>query len=158
LAAGTIKTEKDASSYLDAGAEFLVSPCLEEDVYKVISKRNALWLPGVATPSEIRLAEKWNIEFVKIFPALQLGGPGYIKAVKAVFPQMKMLVTGGVTTDEVSLTKWFEAGVDAVGIGSNLIQPSFINSNDYDTIQKRAEEMLSAIKRIKKIRKKALDH
>ncbi len=149
LGAGTIKTGEDATAYLDAGAAFLVSPCIEEDVNTVVKQRNALWLPGVATASEIRLAEKWNINYVKIFPALQLGGPAYIKAVKAVFPYMNMLVTGGVTTDEASLKKWFEAGVSAVGIGSNLIQPSLIESKNYEAIQESVRQMLQTLANIK---------
>lgn len=151
LGAGTIKTGEDAEAYLEAGADFLVSPCMDENVNSVVKQRGALWFPGVATPSEIRLAEKWNLHYVKIFPALQLGGPAYIKAVKAVFPHTKILVTGGITTDEPSLKKWFEAGITAAGVGSNLIQPSLMQAKDYDAISAQVKETLHIIAKIKAI-------
>lgn len=130
LGIGTIKNAEQAQQFIDAGAHFLVSPLLLQEIADVVKAANILWIPGCATASEIGCAENWGLNFVKIFPAKQLGGPAFIKAMKEVFPKMHMLATGGVEPTRADLQSWFNAGTDAVGIGSKLFSKELIEAND----------------------------
>lgn len=126
LGIGTIKNTVQAKQYINAGADFLVSPLLLEEIYETANASGLLWIPGCATATEIGRAENFGITMVKTFPAKELGGPSYIKAMKAVFPAMQFLATGGVATTVTDLLNWFAAGVTAVGIGSQLFPPSLL--------------------------------
>lgn len=149
LGIGTIKNAKQAQQFIDAGADFLISPLILEEIYEVSSRHNKLWMPGCATPTEIGMAENWGIELVKIFPAKQLGGPAFIKAVKAVFPAVKYLTTGGVEPAREDLEKWFAAGTDAVGIGSQLFPPDWLASDQYENVTEQIRRIMADIQSIK---------
>ncbi|MBX3240683.1 MAG: bifunctional 4-hydroxy-2-oxoglutarate aldolase/2-dehydro-3-deoxy-phosphogluconate aldolase [Chitinophagaceae bacterium] len=145
LGIGTIKNRQQAQQFIDAGADFLISPLILEEIHEVAGKHNKLWMPGCATPTEIGLAENFGIETVKIFPAKQLGGPAYIKAVKAVFPNMQFLTTGGVEPTADDLKKWFDAGTAAVGIGSQLFPADWLANNQYDLVTEQIKNIIGFI-------------
>ncbi len=145
LGIGTIKNRQQAQQFIDAGADFLISPLILEEIHEVASKHKKLWMPGCATPTEIGTAENWGIEIVKIFPAKQLGGPAYIKAVKAVFPQMQFLTTGGVEPGADDLKKWFDAGTAAVGIGSQLFPADWLSNNRFDLVTEQIKNIIGFI-------------
>jgi 2-dehydro-3-deoxyphosphogluconate aldolase/(4S)-4-hydroxy-2-oxoglutarate aldolase len=126
LGIGTIKNRLQAQQFLDADADFFVSPLLLPELFEITQQHQKLWIPGCATSTEIGTAENWGLRLVKLFPARQLGGPPYIKAVKAVFPQMEFLATGGVEPTEADLRAWFESGVAAAGIGSQLFPTAML--------------------------------
>jgi len=130
LGIGTIKNKVQAQQFLDAGADFFVSPLILPEIFEITNQHKKLWIPGCATATEIGTAENWGLRLVKVFPARQLGGPAYIKAIKAVFPQMQLLATGGVMPDETDLRAWFESGVDAAGIGSQLFPEEMLASEE----------------------------
>ncbi len=132
---GTIKNAAQAKRFIEAGADFLISPVVLEEIQKVCKKVNILWIPGCATPSEVCLAENWGLSLVKIFPAKQLGGPSYIEAIKAVFPEMKFMATGGVEANKVEVQKWYNSGVSSVGLGSQLFPKELIQTKAYDEIE-----------------------
>ncbi|MBX3252961.1 MAG: bifunctional 4-hydroxy-2-oxoglutarate aldolase/2-dehydro-3-deoxy-phosphogluconate aldolase [Chitinophagaceae bacterium] len=147
LGIGTIKNGQQAEQFIHAGADFLISPLINEEIYKVASKHNKLWMPGCATPSEIGMAENRGINIVKIFPAKQLGGPPFIKAVKAVFPHVQLMATGGVEPTQDDISSWFKSGVAAVGIGSQLFPPDWLNSGQYDKVTTHVKSIIEYIQK-----------
>lgn len=128
---GTIKNASQAKRFIEAGADFLISPVVLEEIQEVCKKQSILWIPGCATPSEVCLAENWGLSLVKIFPAKQLGGPSYIEAIKAVFPEMQFMATGGVEASREEVQKWYNAGVSSVGLGSQLFPKELIQEKAY---------------------------
>ena len=148
LGIGTIKNSSDAESFIDAGADFLVSPALADDIYVTATAANILWIPGCMTPTEILKAEKWNINLVKLFPGNVLG-VDFVKAVKELFPAIQFMPTGGVDTTKENISEWFAAGVTAVGMGSKLITKNFIEGRNYDGIRDSTKQVLDIIKNIK---------
>lgn len=145
---GTIKDENAAETFVEAGADFLISPALAEDVYDVAYSNKILWIPGCMTPTEILKAEKMGINLVKLFPGNVLG-PGYVSAIKDLFPEMMFMPTGGVETTKENLSEWFASGVVAVGMGSKLITKKLLEEKNYDAIERSAAEVLATIKSVK---------
>ena len=127
LGVGTIKNVTDAELFADAA--FLVSPFITKNLIDYTMAKNILWIPGCSTTSEIAMAANAGTGMVKIFPANLLGGPAFIKAMKDIFPTMKMLATGGMKADKEELGKWFANGTDAVGIGGQLFGKDSIDVN-----------------------------
>ncbi|MGN6213152.1 bifunctional 4-hydroxy-2-oxoglutarate aldolase/2-dehydro-3-deoxy-phosphogluconate aldolase [Parafilimonas sp.] len=148
LGIGTIKTADAANAFINAGADFLISPAWNNEILAVCNEKNYLWIPGCMTPTEIAHAELKGITMVKIFPGNVLG-PTYISAIKEVFPAMKFMPTGGVSLDKNNLAGWFKAGVVAVGMGSKLISKELIANKDYTMIEALAKEALEMVKTIK---------
>lgn len=129
LGIGTILHPDQALPFLEAGADFLVQPGTTLSVGELCQSRTIPWIPGVFTPTEIMTAWMAGATAVKIFPG-QMLYPAYIKALRGPFPQIPMMVTGGVEPTEESLKSWLGGGVQAVGLGSqlfkNLDQPQAI--------------------------------
>lgn len=148
LGVGTIKDEASANQFIDAGADFLVSPALAEDVYDVTYSNKILWIPGCMTPTEILKAEQFGLSLVKLFPGNILG-PSYVQAIKDLFPAMQFMPTGGVETSVENLKGWFDAGVCAVGMGSKLISSEILKQRSYSTITAEAKAILDKIQKIK---------
>ena len=119
LGIGTIMHADDADRFIELGADFLVSPIFSECVASSAKKNNILWIPGCMTPTEIADAQMAGCTFVKLFPGDTLG-PGFLKSIKPIFPNLRFMPTGGVDCSSESINKWFEAGVSAVGLGSKL--------------------------------------
>jgi 2-dehydro-3-deoxyphosphogluconate aldolase / (4S)-4-hydroxy-2-oxoglutarate aldolase len=147
LGIGTIKTKKQAKKFIEAGADFIVAPTINEEVGDITQKENLLWIPGCLTPTEIARAENAGAEVVKIFPGSVLG-PSYINAIKELFPGLRFLPTGGVEAEEKNLQAWFDAGVMAVGMGSKLISKQAVDNNDFDKIRISVADALGLINRI----------
>lgn len=148
LGVGTIKTDTAAQTFIDAGADFIISPALAEEVYEAAYSNKVLWIPGCMTPTEILKAEQFGVGLVKLFPGNVLG-PSFVQAVKDLFPSMKFMPTGGVDTTEENLRAWFSAGVTAVGMGSKLISKDVMDGNDYSALQQQATNLLATIQSIK---------
>jgi len=149
LGAGTIKDSGDAEAFVKAGADFLISPALAKDVFKVAEKEHVLWMPGCMTPTEILKAEKLGVPLVKLFPGNVLG-PGYMAAIRELFPKMKFMPTGGVETTHENIKAWFDAGVTAVGMGSKLLTKNVIANKQYDELITHTKEVLAIINDCKK--------
>nr|MBP7105072.1 bifunctional 4-hydroxy-2-oxoglutarate aldolase/2-dehydro-3-deoxy-phosphogluconate aldolase [Fermentimonas sp.] len=120
LGAGSIVDAPTASLYIQMGANFIVGPMLNPDIFKVCNRRQIAYSPGCATTTEIGLAQELGAEIVKIFPGGDVGGPAYVKNIKGPMPWTKIMATGGVEPTKESITAWFKAGVTCVGIGSKL--------------------------------------
>lgn len=145
---GTIKDEYAAESFIEAGADFLISPALAESVYDAAYSNKVLWIPGCMTPTEILKAESMGINLVKLFPGNVLG-PGYVSAIKDLFPNMMFMPTGGVETTKENLSEWFASGVVAVGMGSKLITKNILANKKYDELYALTTEVLSTIRECK---------
>jgi 2-dehydro-3-deoxyphosphogluconate aldolase/(4S)-4-hydroxy-2-oxoglutarate aldolase len=141
LGAGTIKNAEDAKAFIEAGADFLVSPVFDAGVCDAAYLNKILWIPGCTTPTEINVADQAGCKIIKIFPG-DLLKPSYIKAIKPLFPKLLFMVTGGVKPSEGNLKKWFTAGAAIVGLGSALISSDAVESNDFDSIQSKTRDAL----------------
>ena len=131
LGAGSVLDSVTAGLYIDLGADFIVGSVFNPDVARLCNRRKIPYIPGCATPSEISAAEELGAEICKIFPADQLGGPEYIKAIKGPCPWLKLMPTGGVDATKENLHAWFAAGVICVGIGSKLVQQDLVESEKW---------------------------
>ena len=148
LGIGTIKNGEMAQTFIDAGTDYIICPGLVESVAAVADKNNMLWVPGCMTPSEIIKAETLGAKMIKLFPGNILG-PGFLSAIKEIFPGLLFMPTGGVELDKDNIAGWFKAGVCAVGMGSKLITKQLLETKDYAAITKGTEEAISIIKSIK---------
>ena len=149
LAVGTIRTAEQATRFIEAGADFLISPVFDADVADEAYLAKILWIPGCMTPTEIHVAENAGCKLVKLFPGNVLG-PSFVSGIKELFPEMDFMPTGGVEVNKENISEWFKAGVCAVGLGSKLISKSVLENKDYSTITRLAKEALSIVQAIKK--------
>src|SRR5580704_17351876 len=133
LGAGTIKDGTNAARFIGAGADFLVSPGLADEVFDLTYSSKILWIPGCMTPSEIIRAEQFGIQLLKLFPGNILG-PNYISSIREIFPEILFIPTGGVEIQVENLRSWFNAGVFAVGMGSKLVSRSSLEERNYSKI------------------------
>ena len=121
LGVGSVVDAPTTALHLQLGADFVVSPIVNPHMARVCNRRKVLWIPGCGTLTEISRAEELGAEIVKIFPAREIGGADFIRAVKGPCPWTSIMPTGGVSPTEEDLREWFEAGAACVGIGSKLM-------------------------------------
>ncbi|MDB5032272.1 bifunctional 4-hydroxy-2-oxoglutarate aldolase/2-dehydro-3-deoxy-phosphogluconate aldolase [Mucilaginibacter sp.] len=144
LGVGTIKNAKDAQAFVDAGADYIISPGLVEEVIPVAEKHNLLWVPGCMTPSEIIRAENLGAKVVKLFPGNMLG-PAFLSSIKTLFPNLLFMPTGGVELTKESIGGWFKAGVCAVGMGSQLISAGVMEGKKYAELTEATKEAIAIV-------------
>jgi 2-dehydro-3-deoxyphosphogluconate aldolase/(4S)-4-hydroxy-2-oxoglutarate aldolase len=144
VGAGTVMDLDTARACLAAGAKFITSPGLDLEIVEFTVKAGVIAMPGVMTPSEIIAARKAGADFVKIFPCAQLGGVDYLQALKAPFPHVSFIASGGV--NQQTAGKYLAAGAVAVGIGADLIPPRAIASREADWIQELARRYVNTVK------------
>jgi 2-dehydro-3-deoxyphosphogluconate aldolase/(4S)-4-hydroxy-2-oxoglutarate aldolase len=150
LAAGTIRTVSDAGGFLDAGADFLISPVFDQTLASFANARCVFWVPGCSTPTEIHLADLSGCRVVKLFPGNQLG-PGFVQAIKPLFPGIRFMPTGGVELNEENMGAWFSSGVFAVGLGSSLVSRSIMDDEQYEELKRRTGLAMQIIERVKHV-------
>jgi len=143
LGIGTIKTAKQAEDFIEAGADFIVSPIVLSSIAAVTLDKGVLWIPGCMTPTEIAQAEALGAPLVKLFPGDTLG-PNFLKAIRPLFPNTKFMPTGGVDVEEKNIRNWFDAGVFSVGLGSKLFNPP-ADAKDYSWLSERAAKLFGWI-------------
>jgi len=149
LGVGSVIDAGTTSLYLQAGADFIVSPILNPEMARVCNRRKVGWSPGCGTLSEISAAEELGAEVVKIFPGGSVGGPGFVKAVRGPNPWTSIMPTGGVSPTRENLTEWFEAGVHCVGMGSKLITKDLLANKDFGTLSQRVKEAVDLVREIR---------
>jgi 2-dehydro-3-deoxyphosphogluconate aldolase/(4S)-4-hydroxy-2-oxoglutarate aldolase len=142
--AGTVLTSKQAEECFDAGAQFLVSPGFSPSALQVAKARNMLAIPGVLTPTELMTALAAGVNLVKVFPCGNAGGPKYLKALRAPFPQVSMIPTGGVNASNAA--EYFAAGAFALGIGGDLCDIAAIRNGNAAKVTDAARELVQAVK------------
>jgi 2-dehydro-3-deoxyphosphogluconate aldolase / (4S)-4-hydroxy-2-oxoglutarate aldolase len=125
--AGTVLDLDTARRCLEAGAQFLVSPCLVPGMAKLAHDAGRLALVGGFTPGEILAAHREGADIVKVFPA-STGGPEHLRAIHAVFPDIPLCPTGGVSLD--NMKEYFDAGAVFVGVGNDIVDPKALTAGD----------------------------
>lgn len=148
LGVGTVKNLRQAKDYLQAGADFLVSPGCVPEIAEYAVMNDIFYAPGCMTPTEIIAAENAGIRFIKLFPG-DILGPKFLTGIKAIFPNLLFMPTGGVDTTLESIESWFQAGVCAVGMGSKLISKQLMDDKDYTAIETKTREVINIITSIK---------
>jgi|YNPNPStandDraft_1061719.scaffolds.fasta_scaffold32690_2 2-dehydro-3-deoxyphosphogluconate aldolase/(4S)-4-hydroxy-2-oxoglutarate aldolase len=131
LGVGSVLDPATAGLYINLGANFVVGSVLNPEVAKLCNRRKVAYFPGCASASEISLAEELGVEICKVFPGSQLGGPGFVKAIKGPCPWTKIMPTGGVEAKYENLKAWFDAGVSCVGMGSDLVRKDLVDAQDW---------------------------
>jgi 2-dehydro-3-deoxyphosphogluconate aldolase / (4S)-4-hydroxy-2-oxoglutarate aldolase len=144
VGAGTVTDAKTVMQALDAGAEFIVSPCLVPKVIEAAQRADVAVLPGALTPTEVFEVFRLGGDMVKVFPAQNVGGAAYLRALRGPFPEIPLVPTGGVTLDNVG--EMFKAGAVAVGVGSEMISKDALARRDYAVIGALASRFLEAVR------------
>jgi len=139
IGAGTVLDLDSAQACLDAGADYLVSPCLVPGMAELAHLRGGAALNGGFTPTEVLAAWRDGSQIVKVFPAGS-GGPSHLAALHAIYPEIPLCPTGGVGS--ANMLDYFRAGACAVGIGNNVIDQKALATGDRDQVVRHARSFL----------------
>ncbi len=137
IGAGTVLTEEQVALTKKAGGQFIISPDTVPEVIRKTKELGMISIPGAVTPSEITTAVKSGADFVKLFPANNLGA-AYIRAITAPLCNVKLLAVGGI--DENNMSEYLKAGVCGFGIGGNIVKKQLIDAGDFAAIEELAEK------------------
>ena len=143
MGVGTVLNDEMCISAILAGAQFVVTPVTKPEIIRVCHRYGKPIASGVFTPTEALLAHDAGADFVKLFPAEQLG-PGYIKSILAPLPMLRVIPTGGVTTE--TAPAFLEAGCVALGAGTSLVSKEILKSRDWPALTARAAAFVKVIR------------
>ncbi|HTX36796.1 MAG TPA: bifunctional 4-hydroxy-2-oxoglutarate aldolase/2-dehydro-3-deoxy-phosphogluconate aldolase [Bryobacteraceae bacterium] len=143
VGAGTVHDIDIARRCLDAGAQFITSTGLDLAIVEFALRAEVLVFPGVLTPTEILAARKAGCDLVKIFPCSQLGGASYLRALRAPFPKMRFIASGGV--NQTTAAEFILAGASALGVGGELIPHKAIERRERNWIRELARRFMSLV-------------
>jgi len=152
VGAGTVWDVDTARRCLDAGAMFLTTTGLDLKTVEFADERKVVIFPGVLTPTEVMMAWKAGVDFVKVFPCSQMGGAPYIKALKAPFPQVPLIASGGV--NQLNVAEFFLAGAAAVGVGAHLVPRKAVELRQPHRIHELAVRLVSTVHEARKLSKR----
>ena len=144
MGAGTVLDTETGRAALLAGAQFIVTPTLDLDLIQLAHRYSAVIIPGALTPTEILTAWNAGADMVKVFPAVQVGGPEYIKALKGPLPQILLAPTGGVNLQNAGA--FIRAGATALGVGGELVDKKALKEKRLHVITENARAFFKAIK------------
>ena len=144
MGAGTILDPETGRAALLAGAQFIVSPTLNLDLIQLAHRYSAVVIPGAMTPTEILAAWNAGADMVKVFPAGQLGGPEYIKAIRGPLPQVLLVPTGGVNLQNAGA--FIKAGATALGVGGELVDKKAVKEKQFNIITENTRAFLKIIR------------
>lgn len=144
VGAGTVLTPAQANQAVDAGARFLVSPVVDEEVIAVARARDVVAMPGVHTPTELLRAHRAGAQLQKLFPA-PAGGPAWVRSVLGPMPFLKIVPTNGTSAENARA--WLEAGAFACGFVASLFPAELVQGQRWDEIEARAAAILAATRR-----------
>ena len=142
IGAGTVTSVELTELAAKAGARFIISPDCRPDVIRRTLELDMVSMPGCLTSTEITTAHMAGADFVKIFPAAQLG-PGYIKAIRSPLNNIDFLAVGGV--NEKNAADFMKAGCVGLGVGGNLVNKEWINHDEWDKITSLSQEFIKAV-------------
>lgn len=145
LGAGTVLDGETARAAILAGAQFIVGPCLNIELIKVCKRYSKIVIPGAMTPTEILYAWEVGADIVKVFPAGNLGGPSYIKAIKAPLPHILLNPTGGVNLNNAG--EFIRAGASIISVGSALVDKKAVAEKNFKELTNRAAKFLEEVKK-----------
>jgi len=146
LGAGTVLDPETARAAILAGAEYIVAPTVNLDVVRLCRRYDKVVMPGAFSPTEILTAWEAGADVVKVFPA-DVGGPSYLKALRGPLPQVRLMPTGGV--DLTTAESFLKAGACCLGVGSALVDPKAISSNDFARIRDLASQYAGLVRRFR---------
>jgi 2-dehydro-3-deoxyphosphogluconate aldolase/(4S)-4-hydroxy-2-oxoglutarate aldolase len=141
---GSVLDPESARAAILAGAQFVVCPTLNVKTIELCKRYSVPVMPGAYTPTEILNAWEAGADIVKVFPA-SVGGPAYIKAVKAPLPQIKLMPVGGVDLDTTA--DFIRAGCEIVAVGSALVNQKLLDAQDFDTLTQRARRFREEVEK-----------
>jgi 2-dehydro-3-deoxyphosphogluconate aldolase/(4S)-4-hydroxy-2-oxoglutarate aldolase len=150
LGAGSIMDAPTAAMYIAEGANFIVSPVLDEKIAVLCNGRKIPFMPGCCTVTEIHKAHTLGVEFCKLFPGDCLGGPAFVKSVKGPMPWTQIIAMGGIAPTEESLGEWFGAGAACVGMSSKLFPKTLLEIGDFDQIRGIVQQTLEIISNVRR--------
>ena len=139
---GSVLDPESARAAILAGAQFVVSPTLNLKTIELCHRYSIPVMPGAYTSTEILTAWEAGADMVKVFPA-SVGGPAYLKAVKAPLPQIKLVPVGGVNLDNTA--DFIRAGAEVVGVGSALVSQKLLEAGDFATLTERARRLCQEV-------------
>jgi len=145
VGAGTVLDTEMARNCLDAGAQFLVSPGLDLQTVQFAVREEVLMMAGALTPTEVIAAWRAGSDFVKIFPCAQLGGAGYLKALKGPLPGIPLVPTGGVNLETAA--SFLRAGATALGVGGELVLKDVLQSRRPGVIEDLSRKYIEIVKK-----------
>lgn len=151
LGVGSIVDPATAALFIQLGANFVVGPLFNPEIAKICNRRLIPYTPGCGSVSEIGFAQETGCDLCKIFPAGNVGGPSFVKNIKAPMPWTLIMVTGAVEPTEENLSAWFKAGVTCVGMGSKLFPKEAIAGNDWQSITDLCRNALSIIQKYRQV-------
>jgi 2-dehydro-3-deoxyphosphogluconate aldolase/(4S)-4-hydroxy-2-oxoglutarate aldolase len=143
IGAGTVLRVSEAEKALKAGASYIVSPHLDEDVVGFTKSAGAVSIPGASTPTEIMRAHRAGGDIIKLFPFVEMGGLKFLKTIRGPLPFIKYMPSGGVTLENVS--EYLAAGVSGIIVGSALIKRGLVKSGDWQAITELARKLVEQI-------------
>jgi 2-dehydro-3-deoxyphosphogluconate aldolase/(4S)-4-hydroxy-2-oxoglutarate aldolase len=145
LGSGTVTTAAQAAETIAAGAEFVVSPSFHPEVVAKTKELGKVSIPGALTPTEVITAWNAGADYVKIFPCSAVGGASYLKALRAPFPQLQLIPTGGVT--QQTAADFLKAGARALGVGADLVNNQAIADGRPEVVTAAARAYIEIIRR-----------
>jgi 2-dehydro-3-deoxyphosphogluconate aldolase/(4S)-4-hydroxy-2-oxoglutarate aldolase len=147
IGAGTVLDPEKAKECIKAGAQFIVSPALNPDTIACCNDEGVVMLAGAMTPTEIVNAWTLGAGMVKIFPAGEVGGPGFIKALKGPLPHIKMIPTGGITL--ATAKAFLQAGSDALGIGGDMVDVAALKQGKDAIVTEKAKQFIEIVRQVR---------
>lgn len=148
LGIGTVMDAETTRRFIDAGADFIISPILKLEMAEVCAKHGKAWIPGCATLTEIVTARDHGAAVIKVFPGSVLGA-AFVSAILPVVPDLRLMITGGVEPTRENLGAWFRAGAMCVGMGSQLFTRDILQNRSWDVLEQRVSQALSLVKEIR---------
>lgn len=143
VGAGTVLSISDARKAIQAGAEYIVSPNLDEKIVKFTKKEGALSIPGACTPTEICRAYKAGGDIIKLFPFVEIGGLDFLKVIRGPLPFIKYMLSGGVTLDNIS--RYLAAKASCILVGSAIIKRELVMAEDWASITELSKRFIQKI-------------
>lgn len=147
LGVGSVVDAPTAALYLQYGANFIVGPYLNPEIARLCNRHRVPYTPGCGSVTEIGTAQELGCDLIKIFPAGNVGGPSFVKNVKAPLPWTLIMATGAVEPTEENLTGWMKAGTSCVGMGSKLFPKERIAAEDWGYITDKCRYSLEIIRK-----------
>lgn len=148
LGIGTVMDAATTRKFIDAGADFIISPILKLEMADVCRQHDKLWIPGCATLTEIVTARDHGAGVIKVFPGSILG-PGFVSSILPVVPDLKLMITGGVEPAKENLTAWFKAGAMCVGMGSQLFTKDILQQRNWKLLSEKIARTLELVEEIR---------
>lgn len=144
VGAGTVVSLKDLDNALQAGAEFIVTPIIQEKVIRACVSQHIPIFPGAFTPTEIYKAWELGATMVKVFPS-SIVGPKYFSEIKGPFNSIKLLACGGINCDTIQ--DFYKSGADAAAFGASIFKKEWLDNKEYGKIEEEVGKLINQLPR-----------